>query len=47
MAVTESGEEMWQHLSSVDKLFGFIVIDSKYFQKWVWLAEEILQMQRK
>lgn len=34
-------------LSPVHKLFGFIVIDSVYFQKWVRLAEEILQKQRK
>lgn len=35
------------YLSSVHKLLGFIVINTVYFQKRVWLAEEILQKQRK
>lgn len=35
----------WFYLSSVHKLFCFIIIDSVYFQKWIWFAEEVLQKQ--
>lgn len=35
------------HLSSVHELLGFIVVDAVYLQKWVGLAEEILQRQQK
>lgn len=47
-AVDKAGAGMrGGYLGSVNKLLGFIVIDSIDFHKWVRLAEEVLQKQRK
>lgn len=42
-AVVVNEDGSGTYLSSVHKLLGFIVIDAVYFQKWVWLTEEILR----